>query len=352
MADLLRLVKASDEPEGSLEQIVRWQVERALMAVRLMVGSVGAVLVALLAALLRDDATVSGWLMVGAVSSMALGLAYAWGRYEDARELERELVVALDALRLLSPCGRSYDSWPMTAIDIVVAVTAAGTAVVGIPGIASRFERRRRISRLRTDRGKTRSRSAPPDEESLRPAVLRLVESVGPLPLDDYRATPAAEDLVFTLLDRIDGALIPDPGPATAAAPEPAFVRRATALLDAGDAAGAVTWVRLGIELSVAELATGSASSGVPVQAALRRLALVNVVDRELRGIARHSDQPGRPSVPRRRGGGRGCAGGTGSRAARARETTCPVLAWSSTAAGRRPFARRRGVSDRAARGP
>lgn len=103
MADLLRLVKASDEPEGSLEQIVRWQVERALMAVRLMVGSVGAVLVALLAALLRDDAMVSGWLMVGAVSSMALGLAYAWGRYEDARELERELVVALDALRLLSP---------------------------------------------------------------------------------------------------------------------------------------------------------------------------------------------------------------------------------------------------------
>jgi hypothetical protein len=103
LADLLRLLAATEEPADHLRRLFEWEIERAMTAVRLMAGAVGAVVVALMAAVLRKDASVADWLLVLVVVSSVLGLAYVRNRYEDARRLEREYVAALNLLRELAP---------------------------------------------------------------------------------------------------------------------------------------------------------------------------------------------------------------------------------------------------------
>jgi hypothetical protein len=111
LLDILHLVAASDEPVAHLRKLFEWQVERALTAVRAMAAAVGAIFVALLAALL-DDKGVSGLLLALVLVSAGLGLAYAWSRYRRAKDLEAEYVVALGVLRELMPLTPLIRQWP------------------------------------------------------------------------------------------------------------------------------------------------------------------------------------------------------------------------------------------------
>jgi hypothetical protein len=117
LADLLRLLAAADEPTEHLRKLFEWQVERTLTSMRLMAGAVGAILVALVAALLRDDAAIADWLLVLVVASSILGGAYTWSRYEEARRLEREYVAALNLLRELGPLAPLLRLSPHLYVD-------------------------------------------------------------------------------------------------------------------------------------------------------------------------------------------------------------------------------------------
>lgn len=116
MVDLLRLLAASDDAAEHLKKLFEWQVERAMSSVRATTAAVGAVFVALLAALL-DNGKVSGFLLALVVGAVALGLAYAWSRYERARNLEAEYVVALGILRELAPLTPLIRLWPDLYVD-------------------------------------------------------------------------------------------------------------------------------------------------------------------------------------------------------------------------------------------
>jgi hypothetical protein len=116
LADILRLVAASDEPVEHLRKLFEWQIERAMTSVRAMTAAVGAVFVALIAALL-DDKGVTSWLLVSVVASVVLGLAFAWSRYGRAKKLEAEYVVALGVLRELIPLAPLIRQWPEAYVN-------------------------------------------------------------------------------------------------------------------------------------------------------------------------------------------------------------------------------------------
>lgn len=102
--DLLRLVAATDDPHDHLRKLFEWQIERAMTSVRIMATAVGAVLIALFAAVFKDGSSqVPHEAVAAVVIASLLGLAYAWSRYEVARTLEREYVVALNLIRELQP---------------------------------------------------------------------------------------------------------------------------------------------------------------------------------------------------------------------------------------------------------
>jgi hypothetical protein len=103
LADVLRLLAAADEPADHLKKVFEWHVERAMTSVRLMSTAVAAMLVAFVAAVLRDDGSIAAWIIVLVGVSAVLGLTYAWSRYEDARTLERDYVAALNLVRELAP---------------------------------------------------------------------------------------------------------------------------------------------------------------------------------------------------------------------------------------------------------
>lgn len=116
VVDLLRLLAASDDAADHLKKLFEWQVDRAMSSVRTTTAAVGAVFVAILAGLL-DETNVAGPVMALVVAAVVLGLAYAWGRYERARELEAEYVVALGVLRELEPLTPLIRLWPDLYVD-------------------------------------------------------------------------------------------------------------------------------------------------------------------------------------------------------------------------------------------
>ena len=103
LADILRLLAATDDPPDHLRKLVEWRVERAMTSVRLMTGAVAALSASLVAALLKDGSQISGTVIAGVAAAVALGLAYARSRYEEARGLETEYVAALHLVRELTP---------------------------------------------------------------------------------------------------------------------------------------------------------------------------------------------------------------------------------------------------------
>jgi hypothetical protein len=116
VVDLLRLLAASDEGSEHLKKLFEWQIERAMTAVRAVTAAIGAVFVALLAALL-DEGHLSGGLLALVGVAIVFGLAYAWSRYERARDLENEYVIALGVLRELAPLTPLIRLWPDVYID-------------------------------------------------------------------------------------------------------------------------------------------------------------------------------------------------------------------------------------------
>lgn len=116
VVDLLRLLAASDDAAEHLKKLFNWQIDRAMSSVQATITAVGAVFVALLAALL-DKGTVSGPLLVLVGAAVVLGLAYAWSRYKRARNLEAEYVVALGILRELAPLTPLIRLWPDLYVD-------------------------------------------------------------------------------------------------------------------------------------------------------------------------------------------------------------------------------------------
>jgi hypothetical protein len=101
-ADILHLLAASDEPVEHLKQLFAWQIERAMTAVRTTATAAGAIVVALIAALLSGEA-VADWVLALAGGIALLILAFGYSRYERARALEDEYVVALGVLRETAP---------------------------------------------------------------------------------------------------------------------------------------------------------------------------------------------------------------------------------------------------------
>jgi hypothetical protein len=116
VVDLLRLLAASDEGPEHLKKLFEWQIERAMTAVRGVTAAIGAVFVALLAALL-DKGHLSGGLLALVGVAIVFGLVYAWSRYERARDLESEYVIALGVLRELAPLTPLIRLWPDVYID-------------------------------------------------------------------------------------------------------------------------------------------------------------------------------------------------------------------------------------------
>jgi uncharacterized membrane protein YfcA len=102
IADVLRLAAAGENPADHLKKVFEWQVERAMTTVRAMAGAVAGLLAALVAGLLSNQ-HLSPWVLVLVVSSAILGIAYSRSRYDAAKELEREYLVALNVLRELLP---------------------------------------------------------------------------------------------------------------------------------------------------------------------------------------------------------------------------------------------------------
>lgn len=116
--DLLRLVAADEEPQAHLRKLFEWQVERAMTAVRIMTAGVGATLVTLVAAVLKDgENRVTPAVLVIVIVASVLGLAYSWSRYQAASKLEREYVLALNLLRELSPLAPLLQLAPDLYVD-------------------------------------------------------------------------------------------------------------------------------------------------------------------------------------------------------------------------------------------
>lgn len=103
LADLLSLLQALDEPENHLKKLFEWQIERVLTVLRLAAAGMAAVLVALIAALLRDDLKLDDWraLIIG-LGAIFTGVLVA-NQYGRVQALEKEYVAALGLLRELAP---------------------------------------------------------------------------------------------------------------------------------------------------------------------------------------------------------------------------------------------------------
>jgi 4-hydroxybenzoate polyprenyltransferase len=110
------LLAAADDPVDHLGMLFGWQIERTMTSLRAMTAGVGAILVALIAALLGNE-QISPWLIALVGTSVVLGMAYSQSRYKRAQELEAEYVVALGVLRELAPLTPLIRLWPDIYVD-------------------------------------------------------------------------------------------------------------------------------------------------------------------------------------------------------------------------------------------
>jgi hypothetical protein len=106
VADVLDLAAAqSAESESRLEKVFEWEFERTMTSVRLLFGAAGSVVIALLAALFREDTSLKTWHIVVILGSAAilaaLGAALLW----RIRTAHREFLAALQLLNTSERLG-------------------------------------------------------------------------------------------------------------------------------------------------------------------------------------------------------------------------------------------------------
>ena len=109
---LLDLTTA-DVPNAAdhLKQAFEWHFERSMTAVKLLFGAAGSLLIALIAAALKEHIEVAWWqLVIIGVSTMVLAGVGAW-RFQVTRGVYRQYFAALQLLKELedlSPLLRLY----------------------------------------------------------------------------------------------------------------------------------------------------------------------------------------------------------------------------------------------------
>ena len=101
--DVLRLLEALDEPEDHLKKLYEWQVERGLTVLRLAAAGLAAIVVAVAAAIMRQDVKADSTATVVTAIAVLLTSAFLVEQYQRVALLEREYVAALGLLRELSP---------------------------------------------------------------------------------------------------------------------------------------------------------------------------------------------------------------------------------------------------------
>jgi hypothetical protein len=106
VADVLDLAAAqSSDAEERLQKLFEWDFERTMTSVRLLFAVAGSLLIALLAALIHDDAKLEIWHIATIVGSAGLLAAVAWSMLRRTRELHREFLAALGLLNSAQRLG-------------------------------------------------------------------------------------------------------------------------------------------------------------------------------------------------------------------------------------------------------
>jgi hypothetical protein len=106
VADVLDLAEAqSDTAEDHLRKVFEWEFERTMTSVRLLFGASGSIVVALLAALLREKSDLSTAQIVAILASAAVlggvGSLILW----RARTLHRDFLAALQLHSVVKDLG-------------------------------------------------------------------------------------------------------------------------------------------------------------------------------------------------------------------------------------------------------
>jgi hypothetical protein len=105
VADVLDLAAAQSEgSEDRLQKVFDWQFERTMTSVRLLFGAAGSLIIALLAASFRKDASLHTWQIVvilfAAAVSASTGAAMLWRMRTMHREFLQALQLLNSAIRL------------------------------------------------------------------------------------------------------------------------------------------------------------------------------------------------------------------------------------------------------------
>jgi hypothetical protein len=106
VADVLDLAAAqSSDAEERLQTLFEWDLERTMTSVRMLFVVAGALLIALLAALIRDDTNLETWHIATIVGSAGLLAGVAWSTLRRTRHLHREFLAALQLLNSAQRLG-------------------------------------------------------------------------------------------------------------------------------------------------------------------------------------------------------------------------------------------------------
>jgi len=106
VGDVLDLAAAqSDEAEDRLEKLFEWDFERTMTTVRLLFAAAGSLLVALFAALFREDAVINTWQVVAIGGSSGVLTFVGAALLRRTRTAHREYIAALQLLNAAEALG-------------------------------------------------------------------------------------------------------------------------------------------------------------------------------------------------------------------------------------------------------